>query len=125
MQQEVTKYRPIVRDDGSVTQKQLLLEFMTGGHEESASSAADPEHDYSLVPRLVNAKQFDVIQFRRRVRRVIETERIRVGRPIDGSRTEKYKYYSKHVHAKNRVREKGGSFANNSVSSICDIIKLG
>ncbi len=122
MQQEVTKYRRIVKDDGTVTQKEIVLQCMSMNKDYKDAISADVPIDHSLVPRLVNARQFDVINFRRKVRFAIEKERIRCGRPADGSRTEKYKSYGKHVHALNRVREKGGSFVctTNSVSSICD-----
>lgn len=123
MQQEVTKYRPIIKDAGRHTQNEIDIDSMKGTHAVKADYAVNEVPiDYSLVPRLVNAQQFEAINFRRRVRFTIEKERIRAGRPVDGGRTETYKHFGRHAHAMNRVRQKGGAFVctTNSVSSICD-----
>ena len=103
------------------------MEFLSRrAHHGSALAGVSVEIDAEKVPRLVNAKQFDAINYRRRVRTCIESARLEAGRPADGRRTGGYKYLGRHIHAQNRVRDERGTFVTThekeelTVSSICN-----
>lgn len=125
MHQEVTKLRPIVKDDGSITQKDLVLRFMQELKSDTAGiSDASVPIDSSLVPRLVDARQFEAIQLCRRARFGIEKERIKAGLPVDGKRTARFKLVNKHLQASNRIRGENGAFLRTTGSiRDCDELK--
>ena len=108
---KVKPFRKIVPNDGTISQGRLF-EIHS---ESSLSSTHCPTSDGiplapEKVPRLVNPKQYDAINYRRRVRMCIEIERLRSGRPVDGRRTGNFIYVGKHVHALRRARNPEGTF---------------
>ena len=119
----VSKYREIVKDDGRVSQRELLVTIMQDRamKEENKSECLVPI-DSKKVARLVNPKQYEAINFRRHVRYEIECARVSAGRPIDGRRTGKYKYLQKHIHARSRARDSSGAFVPTKASlpSLCN-----
>ena len=111
-----TQFRAILKDDGRRTQRDVFDAFLRTGDIDSYDTLY-PEIpvDTSKVPVIVNAKQFDAIQLRRRVRAVIEKARIEAGRPKDNRRVGEFKSLQKHLQARNRVRGAGGTFVPRSV----------
>ena len=102
----------VVPNDGSWTQKQLFDQKRTGQSIYIPGlQVPDIEIAFDKVPRLINPKQFESIAYRRKMRLCIEAERLKMGRPVDGRRKGEYKYEGKHLHALNRVRGAGGTFA--------------
>ena len=103
-----TLFREIVKDDGRVTQRQLLDSFMDRRRSGlKLEEVSDVSIDSCKVPVLINPKQFEAIQLRRRVRSIIEKVRIESGRPKDNRRVDSYKSLGKHLHAMSRVRSRG------------------
>ena len=124
----VSKFRKIVKDDGRISQRDLLIEFMRSREfKEEDKPTSNVPIDSQKVPHLVSSKQFVAITFRRQVRHEIECARLLAGRPIDGRRTGKYKYFQKHIHARRRVRDSNGLFVQTrlkdddlGVASLCN-----
>jgi hypothetical protein len=124
---KVLPFRAIVPDDGKTSQKQLFDGFISLV-EMTTNSGSVPAVPIAgdLVPRLVNPKQFDVIQFRRQVQFCMEERRVSCGMRPDGVRIGEYKCVQRHIIAKRRPRNPSGTFqtgaaeSKNELASICN-----
>lgn len=108
----VPPFRQITKASGNIGQAELLKRFV---HRDESifSDLGESGHvdiDRSLVPRVVNPQQYDVVMFRRAVRATIESARLASGRAVDGKRMEKYKLKKRHESAKIRSRGTLGTF---------------
>ena len=108
---EVPGFRPIFKDDGKFSHREIFMKFVNGNPIHSEQTFNSVPLDYEKAPVTVHHKQFDTINFRRFVRFTIEKSRARAGRPINGRRESSYKYASKHILAKRRLRNPDGSFS--------------
>lgn len=110
-------YRAIVSTREGFTQRQLLDAYM------DRKAVFDRIHeditvtiDRNLVPRVVDARQIDVIRLRRQVRSVIEKERVAAGKRPDGRREGAYKYLKRHESASMRPRDTLGAFSSGKLA---------
>jgi hypothetical protein len=105
------KYRAIISSRQGRSQRQLFESFVeekTVFKEIETDSTVPINKD--LVPRIVDGRQFDAIQLRRKVRSVIESARINTGNRWDGRRDGTFKYAKRHEAARTRLRDSGGTF---------------
>lgn len=125
---KVKPFRKIVPNDGTISQGRLFEIHTESSLSITSRSTTDgiplaPEK----VPRLVNPKQFDAINYRRRVKMCIEMARLRSGRPVDGRRAADFKYLGRHVHALRRARNPEGTFVQerDKVTELNGFLSLG
>lgn len=117
-------YRKLVKADGKVTQKDLFRQFILTKQDanDDASKESGVQISENLVPRLVNPRQYNAINLRRRVRSCIEKARIDAGLPIDGSRPAGgFKYLQRHIIASQRARAPSGTFLKVSSEAVPSI----
>ena len=109
-------YRAIVRADDKWSQRELFDKFIADpAYAASLGNPAGVPISTEMVPRPVNVRQFDVINFRRQVRNCVEAARLSAGRRPDGRRSGSYKYVQRHDHAKKRIRDATGAFLQTKV----------
>jgi hypothetical protein len=100
-----------VNEAVGISQRDIFLQSLRDPRSAVAhGESAEVPIDTSLVPRVVDPRQYDAILARRKVRYLIEKERVSSGRRHDGRRDGRFKYVKRHLVAQQRPRNSQGTF---------------